>query len=107
MDRGAWWTTVHGVARVGHDRAIFTFTFQQPSFPAPGSRPAVSSRPCGKSRKTLRGTTEPVFSQVSCLEVDFAHGLKAHHLLSTARAAGTLPSLERFKDAQNMVRSHT
>ena len=21
MDRGAWWATVHGVARVGHDRA--------------------------------------------------------------------------------------
>ena len=22
MDRGAWWATVHGVARVGHDLAI-------------------------------------------------------------------------------------
>ena len=24
MDRGAWWTTVHGVARVGHDLATKT-----------------------------------------------------------------------------------
>ena len=22
MDRGAWWATAHGVARVGHDLAI-------------------------------------------------------------------------------------
>lgn len=48
-----------------------------------------------------------MLSQVSCLEVDSAHGLKAHHLLSTVRAAGTLPSLERFRDAQNVARSHT
>ena len=41
-----------------------------------------------------RGTTEPVLSQVSCLEVDFARGLKAQQLLSTERAAGTLLSLE-------------
>ena len=27
MDRGAWWATVHGSQRVGHDRATNTFTF--------------------------------------------------------------------------------
>ena len=26
MDRGAWWATVHGVARVGHDLATKTET---------------------------------------------------------------------------------
>ena len=26
MDRGAWWATVHGVTRVGHDRATDTNT---------------------------------------------------------------------------------
>ena len=25
MDGGAWWATVHGVARVGHDLAILQF----------------------------------------------------------------------------------
>ena len=27
MDRGAWWATVHGSQRDGHDRATNTFTF--------------------------------------------------------------------------------
>ena len=27
MDRGAWWTTVRGVSKVGHHRATNTFTF--------------------------------------------------------------------------------
>ena len=28
VDGGAWWTTVHGIARVGHTRlSDFTFTF--------------------------------------------------------------------------------
>ena len=26
MDRGAWWATVHGSQRVGHDRVTNTFT---------------------------------------------------------------------------------
>jgi len=25
MNRGAWWATVHGVAKSGHDCAAFTF----------------------------------------------------------------------------------
>ena len=25
MDRGAWWATVHGVARIGHDLAAKTY----------------------------------------------------------------------------------
>ena len=26
MDMGAWWATVHGVAKSGHDQATNTFT---------------------------------------------------------------------------------
>ena len=29
MDRGAWWITVHGVERVGHEWAINSFTFKE------------------------------------------------------------------------------
>ena len=28
MDRGAWWATVHGSKRVGHDRVANSFTFK-------------------------------------------------------------------------------
>ena len=27
MDRGAWQSTVHGIARVGHDLALFLFSY--------------------------------------------------------------------------------
>ena len=30
MDRGAWWATVHGVARVGHDLATAQLTLNEP-----------------------------------------------------------------------------
>ena len=26
MDRGAWWAPVHGVTKIGHDRATHTYT---------------------------------------------------------------------------------
>ena len=29
MHRGAWWATVHGVMRVGHDQELSTLTFQR------------------------------------------------------------------------------
>ena len=38
MDRGAWWATVHGVARVGHDLA----TTPPPPPPPPRSKERVS-----------------------------------------------------------------
>ena len=32
LDRGAWWVTVNGFQRVGHDCVTFTHTYGRPSF---------------------------------------------------------------------------
>ena len=64
VDRGAWWAAVHGVARVGHDRAtslsLFTFmhwkemathssvlAWRMPGTGKPGGLPSLGSHRVG------------------------------------------------------------
>ena len=57
MDRGAWWVTVHRVAKVGQDWAIKTFTFQgwQWKLPDQGIRGLEFIVPPGKLWEGERG----------------------------------------------------
>ena len=54
MDRGAWWATVHGIAGVGHNLALYSFF----SFPLL-KMPKTPMLTLTTSELTLRSTVAP------------------------------------------------
>ena len=69
MDRGAWWATVHGVARVGHDLVTKPPQIRQKKDKAVRQSPAYvqclvgTVKGSGVSRGSGRWCQKPVFSQ--------------------------------------------
>ena len=62
MNGGAWWATVHGVARVGHDLAT------KPPPPSPGLPPASTA---------ILQTTGGGLGQVTALTIEYKRATDA------------------------------
>ena len=65
MDRGAWWTPVHGIARVGHNLALSFFFFSFFSSLSLGMETGYMSSYVGMEPRTLaEGPEEGLLAMV-------------------------------------------